>query len=91
MIRERVLTISTILALAALSSAAYAEPQGSGKATSRSAVAPSSQSRQTQPDWYRARAMQEGAPPAQIEHEGTSRQAGCRYIYSGGPKYPVTC
>ena len=47
--------------------------------------------KQAEPDWYRARAMQEGAPSAQIEHEGTSRQAGCRYIYSGGPKYPVTC
>jgi hypothetical protein len=85
MIRERVLMISTLLALAALSSAAYAEPQVSGKA------GPSSQSRQTEPDRYRARAMQQGAPPAQIVHEGTSRQVGCRFRYSGGPKYPYTC
>jgi hypothetical protein len=85
MIRERVLTISTILALAALSSAAYAEPQVSGKA------GPSSQSRQSEPDWYRARAMQQGAPPAQIVREGTSSQIGCRYLYSGGPKSPASC
>ena len=30
--------------------------------------------------------MQEGAPPAQIVREGFSRQTGCRYLYSGGPK-----
>ena len=85
MIRKRVLTISTLLALAALSGAAYAEPQGSGRA------GPSSQSRQTEPDPYRARAMQPGAPPAQIVHEGTSSQIGCRVRYSGGPKYPYSC
>jgi hypothetical protein len=85
MIRERVLTISTILALAALSSAAYAEPQVSGKSTLPS------QSRQAEPDWYRARAMQQGAAPAQIVREGTSSQIGCRYLYSGGPKNPASC
>jgi len=83
MIRERVLTISTILALAALSSAAYAEPQVK--------AGPSSQSSQTEPDWYRARAMQQGAPPALIVREGISRPVGCRYLYSGGPKGSVTC
>ena len=85
MVREHVLTIATLLALAALSSVAHAEPQGSGKAD------PSSQSRQTEPDWYRARAMQQGAPPAQIVQEGTSGQIGCRYRYSGGPKSPASC
>jgi len=85
MIRERALTISTLLVLAALSSVAYAEPQVSGKA------GPSSQSGQTEPDWYRARAMQQGAPPAQIVQEGTSGQIGCRYRYSGGPKSPASC
>jgi hypothetical protein len=93
MIRERILTISTLLALVALSGAAHAEPTLTRKGYSASEAGPSSQTRQTEPDWYRARAMQEGAPPAQIVREGTSRQTGCRYLYSGGPKspVPVTC
>ena len=85
MIRERVLTISTLLALAALSSAGFAQEQVSGKA------GPSSQSSRTERDWYRARALQQGAPPAQIVREGTSREVGCRFRYSGGPKYPYSC
>jgi hypothetical protein len=85
MVREHVLTISTLLALAALSSAAFAQERVSGKAGS------SSQSRQTERDWYRARALQQGAPPAQIVREGISQEIGCRYRYSGGPKGGITC
>ena len=92
MIRERVLTISTLMALMALSSVAHAGPKITDKSYWPNEVGPSSQTRQTEPDWYRARAMQEGAPPAQIVREGTSRQTGCRYLYSGGPKgLPITC
>jgi hypothetical protein len=47
--------------------------------------------RQTDHDWYRVRAMQEGASPAQIVDEETSPQTECRYLYSGGPKNPITC
>ena len=92
MIRERILTISTLLALVALSGVARAEPTLTRKGYSASEAGPSSQTRQTEPSWYRARAMQEGAPPAQIVREGVSRQTGCRYLYSGGPKgLPITC
>jgi gamma-glutamyl:cysteine ligase YbdK (ATP-grasp superfamily) len=88
MIRDRVLTISTLGALMALSSVAQAGPKVTDKTYSPNEVGRSSQSRQT--DWNRARAMQRGAP-AQIAPEGTGRQIGCRYLYSGGPKNPVTC
>ena len=89
MIRERILTISTLLAFGVLSGVAHAEPTLARKGGEDG---PSSQTRKTAPDWYRARAMQEGAPPAQIVREGTSRKTGCRYLYSGGPKgLPVTC
>jgi hypothetical protein len=91
MIRERILTISTLLAFVVLSGVAHAEPTLTRKGYSASEGGPSSQTRQTEPNWYRARAMQEGAPPAQIVREGISRQTGCRYQYSGGPKNPVTC
>jgi hypothetical protein len=46
---------------------------------------------QTDHDWYRVRAVQEGAPPASIVDQGTSPQTECRYLYSGGPKEPITC
>ena len=91
MIRERVLTISTLMALMALSSVAFAGPRITDKSYWPNEVGPSSQStiRQTEPDWYRARAMQEGAPPAQIVREGNSSRQGCRFL--GGPKSPITC
>jgi hypothetical protein len=91
MIRERVLTISTLLALMALSGTAYAGPGITDKSYWPNEVGPSSYSRapQTEPDRYRARAMQRGAPAAQVAPEGNSGQYGCRY--SGGPKYPMTC
>jgi hypothetical protein len=90
MIRNHFVTISTVLAFMVVTGVAHAEPTFTRKGSSASG--PSSQTRQTEPDWYRARAMQEGAPPAQIVREGTSRQTGCRYLYSGGPKgLPVTC
>jgi hypothetical protein len=57
MIRERILTISTLLALGVLSGVAHAEPALTRKG---SEGGPSSQTRQTEPNWYRARAMQEG-------------------------------
>ena len=93
MIRERIFTISTLLAFVVLSGVAHAEPTLTREG---SEGCPSSQTRWTETDWYRARAMQEGAPPAQIVREGTSRQTGCRYLYSGGPGgpksgLPVTC
>jgi hypothetical protein len=48
--------------------------------------------KQTEPDWYRARAIQEGVPAAQVVDEGTSGETGCRYLYSGGPKNSfITC
>jgi hypothetical protein len=75
MIRERVLTISTLLALVALSGAAYAAQKGTDQAEF---------------DRYRARAMQPGAAPAQIVPEGRySGQPRCRFL--GGPKAPPTC
>ena len=87
MIRERILTISTLLALGVLSGVAHAEPALTRKG---SEGGPSSQTRQTEPDWYRARAMQEGAPPAQIVREPNSSQRACRFL--GGPKaLPLTC
>jgi len=93
MIRERVLTISTLLALVALSGVARAEPKITDRSHGSSQIGPSGQStiRRTEPDWYRARAMQRGATPAQIVPDGTSPQVGCRYLYSGGPRNPVTC
>jgi hypothetical protein len=47
--------------------------------------------KQTEPDLNRARAMQERVSPAQAVDEGTGPQTECRYLYSGGPKNPVTC
>ena len=93
MIRNHFVTISTVLAFMAVAGVAHAEPTLTRKGSSASEGGPSSQTRQTEPSWYRARAMQEGAPPAQIVREGTSRQTGCHYLYSGGPKspVPVTC
>ena len=77
MIRERVLTLSTVLALIALSGAAQAGPRITDKNYWLNEIGPSSQSAaQAQPDWYRARAMQPG-------------QYRCRYL--GGPKSPQTC
>ena len=91
MIRERV-TISTLMALMALSSVAYAGPRFTDKSARPNEVGPWSQStiRRTEPDWYRARAMQQGAPPAQIVREPNSSQRACRFL--GGPKgLPLTC
>ena len=90
MIGEHVLTISTLLALVALSGAAYAGPRITDKDYWLNEVHASSQSatRQTAPDWYGARAMVPGAGPAQIVPEGTSGQYGSRYRYQGGPKSP---
>jgi hypothetical protein len=87
MIREHVLTISTLLALVALSGAAHAGPRITDKDYWPNEVGISSQLtyRQPAPDWYRARAMQPGAPPAQIAAEGARGQYGCRYSYQGGP------
>jgi hypothetical protein len=83
MIRERVLTISTVLAFMALSGAANADPKITDRGYPPNEVGTSSQLtyRQSAPDWYRARAMQPGAPPAQISRG----QYGCRYSYQGGP------
>jgi hypothetical protein len=47
--------------------------------------------KQTEPDSYRARAMQEGVSPAQVVDEETGSRTECRYLYSGGPKNPITC
>jgi hypothetical protein len=91
MIREHVLTISTLLALVAVSGAAHAGPRITDKNYWLNEIGPSSQSaiRRTEPDWYRAYGMQRGAPPAQIVPQGNSTQHGCRY--HGGPKFPMTC
>ena len=90
MIRERVLTISTLLALVALSGVAQAEPKITDKDYGSSQVGPSSRSttRQTAPDWYSARAMQPGAAPAQIVPAGYIVQQRCRFL--GGPKNSIT-
>jgi hypothetical protein len=76
MIRERVLTISALLAFVVLSGAAYAAPKNTDQSY-----------RQTEPDRYRAFAMRPGAPPAQIAPEGYSAQQRCRYL--GGPKNSI--
>ncbi len=93
MIRERVLTISTLLALVALSGTAHAGPGITDKSYWPNEVGPSSYYRSTQtvPDQYHARAMQRGRAvlPAQVAPEGNSGQYGCRY--QGGPKSPMTC
>ena len=94
MVRERILTISTVLAVMAVSGVALAGPRGTDKNYRLNKVGTSSQSmvRQTEPGWYRARAMQPGAAPAQIVQEGISGRYGCRYLYQGGPKSSfVTC
>ena len=77
MIRERVLTISMLLAAVVLSGAAYAAPRTTDQSY-----------RQTEPDWYRARAMQPGAVPAQIAPAGYIVQQRCRFL--GGPKNSIT-
>ena len=86
MIREHVLTISSVLAFVALSGAAYAGPTITNKNYWPNEVGPSSRPAitQTVPDWYHARAMQRAAPPAP-----RGDRQGCRYL--GGPKYPITC
>ena len=88
MIRERVLTISTLLALMALSGTAYAGPGITDKSYWPNESGPSSYKRntQTEPDSYRARAMVRGraAAPAQVAPE-----YGCRY--QSGPKFRTTC
>jgi hypothetical protein len=89
MIRERVLAISTVLALVALSGAAQAAPRD--KSHRPNQAGPQSTIGQTAPDWYRARAMQPAAPPAQIVREGSSGQYGCRYRYQNGPKSIAWC
>jgi hypothetical protein len=94
MVQERILTISTALAVTAVSGVALAGPRGTDKNYRLNEVGPSSQStvRQTEPGWYRARAMEPSAAPAQIVPEGISGQYGCRYLYQGGPKSSfVTC
>jgi hypothetical protein len=90
MIRERVLTISTVLALVAVSGAAHDGQRITDKNYWLNEVHASSQSatRQTVPDWYGARAMVPGVGRAQIVPEGTSGQYGNRYRYQGGPKSP---
>ena len=89
MVREPVLTISTVLAVMALSGVALAGPRITDKNYWLNEVHASSQSatRQTTPDWYGARAMVPGASPAQIVPEKTSGQYGSRR-YQGGPKSP---
>jgi len=74
MIRERVLTISALLALVALSGAAHAGPRITDKNYWLNEIGPSSQSttRRTEPNWYRAYGMQTGAPPAQIGLRGAA-------------------
>jgi hypothetical protein len=91
MVRERVLTISTVLAVMALSGVALAGQRITDKNYWLNELGPSSQStaRQTEPGWYRARAMESGAAPAQILREGNTGRYGCRY--QGGPKSPMTC
>jgi hypothetical protein len=79
MIRERVLTLSTLLALVALSGAAYAGPRITDETSTHSTY------RQAAPDWYSARAMQPSAAPAQIVPAGASVRYGCRHSYQGGP------
>jgi hypothetical protein len=94
MVRERVLTIFTVLAVMALSGVALAGPRGTDKNYQLNEVSPSSRSkvRQAEPDWYRARAMQQGTAPSPIVPEATSGRYGCRYLYQGGPKSSfITC
>jgi hypothetical protein len=78
MIPERVLTISTLLAVVMVSGAAYAAPKNTDQSY-----------RRAEPDWYRARAMQPVAAPVRIAPEGYIVQQRCRFL--GGPKAPPTC
>jgi hypothetical protein len=90
MIRERVLTISTLMAL---TGTAYAGPGITDKSYWPNEVGPASYrgSMPTETDRYRARAMHggRGAPATQAAPEAKKGQYGCRYL--GGPKYPITC
>jgi len=90
MIRERVLTISTLLALMALSGTAYAGPGITDKSYWPNEAGPSGYSRapQTVPDRYRARATHRGAA-AQFEPQGNTAQYRCRY--QGGAHSPMSC
>ena len=76
MIRERILTISTLLAVVALSGAAYAAPKNTDQSY-----------RQAEPDRYRAFALQPGAAPAQLAPAGYSVEQSCRFL--GGPKNSI--
>ncbi len=92
MIRERVLTISTLTVLtAALSGAAHAGPTITNKNYSPSDVRPSSRPviTQTEPNGYSARAMHRRGSSALTGPAVNSDRQGCRYL--GGPKYPTTC
>jgi len=90
MIRERVLTISMLLALMALSGTAYAGPGITDKSYWPNEAGPSGYSRapQTVPDRYRARATHKGAA-AQFERQGNTAQYRCRY--QGGAHSPMSC
>ena len=94
MIREPILTISTLLALMALmalSGAAYAGPGITDKSYWPNEPGPSSYKRstQTEPDPYRARAMVRGRTPVQAAPQGNTGQDRCRY--QGGAHSSMSC
>ena len=92
MIREHVLTSSTLLALTALSGTAFAGPGITDKSYWPNEVGPSSYSRapQTVPDRYRARAMQGGAP-TRIEPIHPTQSAERPWHCSGSCKPGEPC
>jgi hypothetical protein len=86
MIRERVLTISTLTALMALSSVAYAGP----KITDKNYWLNEVRYQQRKPDWRRAYALEWGAVSNQTAPGGQAAPVGQHQLrYYGGPKSPM--
>ncbi len=76
LITKMVLATSVAFATPIAAEAASAQPQ-------RQQAASEAYDDQANPNY--------GFGPRVTRDEGISPQTGCRYLYSGGPKYPVTC
>jgi hypothetical protein len=85
MIREHVLTISTLLGLMALSGVAQAGPRITDKSYWLNEV----RNQQAEGDWRGAYALERGAPIRRIAPPVDGGQYQCRY--QGGPKSPMWC
>ena len=76
LITKTVLATSVALATLIAAEAASAQPQ-------RQQAASEAYDDQANPNY--------GFGPRVTGDEGTGPQTGCRFLYSGGPKSPVTC